>query len=160
LAALVANNGTNYKPHLLREIRSADGKGPTTKIAPEVLHHVQASNEFWSELQKALIGVVDHGTAAGAKIPGVIWAGKTGSAEHGDKTGRTHALFVGYAPADDPKIAICIVIESTGHGGDFAAPPAKEIVEAYLAEGKSKGLPNSAASASAAAPLTKSPTER
>ncbi len=175
LAALVANNGTNYKPHLVREIRAANGKGPVQEIKPEVLHHVQASSEFWSELQGALVGVVDHGTATKAKIPGVIWGGKTGSAEHGtDKSGKTktHAIFVGFAPAKDPKIALCILIEGVGHGGDFAAEPAKDIVEAYLAEGKSKdlaapgsagraiGLANSAPAASASPALTRSPTAR
>jgi penicillin-binding protein 2 len=160
LAALVANNGTNYVPHLLHQINSADGKTSGKPVDPQVLKHVTASADFWADLKKALVGVIDHGTAQGAKIPNVIWAGKTGSAEHGDKKEKTHAVFVGFAPADDPKIAICVLIEQVGHGGDFAAPPAKDIVEAYLAEGKSKGLAKSAASSSAKPAFAGSPTTR
>ncbi len=142
MAALVANNGTNYKPHLVKEIKPADGKAASSLVKPEVAHHVEASAEFWANLRKALVGVLDHGTAAyGGKIPGVTWAGKTGSVEHG-KGQLTHAVFVGYAPEDDPKIAICVFIEAQGHGGDKAAPPARDIVERYLKESESKPLPN------------------
>lgn len=171
MVALVANNGTNYKPHLVREIRSAEGKGPVQYIQPQVFKHIDASPEFWADLKHGLVGVIDKGTAQVAKIPGVEWGGKTGSAEHGrDKSARTQALFVGFAPAEDPKIAICVLIEGkggpggfvegVGHGGEFAAPPAKDIVEAYLAEGKTRGLAKSAASASAATALAVSPKSR
>ena len=146
MAALVANNGTNYKPHLVREIKAADGKGTSVIVKPEVAHHVEASSEFWADLRKALVGVLDHGTAAyGGKIPGVTWAGKTGSVEHG-KGQLTHAVFVGYAPEEDPRIAICVFIEAQGHGGDKAAPPARDIVERYLKETASKPLANNASS--------------
>jgi len=149
LAALVANSGTNYKPHLLRAIKPADGKGPVTWIQPEVFKTVPtnpAYPEFWPDLQRALVGVMEHGTGQLGKIPGLTWAGKTGSAEKGDKTAKTNALFLGYAPAEDPKIAICVVIETVGHGGEFAAPIARDLVQAYLAEGSTRGLPSSAAS--------------
>jgi penicillin-binding protein 2 len=177
LAALVANGGTIYKPHLVREIRRSDGKGTISTIEPEVYKTVPTNPsypEFWSQLQHALVGVVDHGTAQGAKIPGMTWAGKTGSAEKGDKTAKTNALYVGYAPAEDPKIAICVVIETVGHGGEFAAPIARDLVQGYFAEGKSKplspvaasagagsnGLAKPATAASAAAALTGSPRAR
>jgi len=160
MAAMVANDGVRYKPHLLHAIRPANGKGPDRLIAPEIANRIQATPEFWADLKKALVGVIDHGTAVGAKIPGVTWGGKTGSAEHGNKTEKTNAVFVGFAPAEDPKIAICVLIEKVGHGGDFAAPPAKDIVEAYLSEGKTNGLSKPAASASAASALPASPTAR
>ncbi len=157
LAALVANGGTNYRPHLVKEIRSADGKGAPDIIKPVALSHVPASPEFWDSLQHALVGVMDHGTAAfWGKIPGVVWAGKTGSVEHGkDKSAKTHAVFIGYAPAQDPKIAICVLIENAGHGGDIAAPPARDIVQAYLKELESRALAKSKASLPASsAPAT------
>lgn len=178
LAALVANGGTNYMPHLVKQIKRADGKGVVKTIEPEVYKKIPNNPDipdFWPDLQKALVGVVDHGTAQGAKIPGLTWAGKTGSAEKGDKTAKTNALFVGYAPADDPKIAICVVVETVGHGGDFAAPIAKEMVQNYFELGKSKPLPEGAvasvaggsngvanvpASASAASALPGSPVAR
>jgi penicillin-binding protein 2 len=161
LAALVANNGTNYKPHLVHKIVPADGKGDGTLVQPEVFKQFKATPEFWSCLRKALVGVMDHGTASASKIPGVVWAGKTGSAQHGkDKNAKANAVFMGYAPEEDPKIAICVMIEGVGHGGDFAAPPARDLVQHYLTEGKSKGLANVAASPSANAALPPSPTFR
>lgn len=161
LAALVANNGTNYKPHLVHKIIPGDGKGDGTVVQPEVFKHFKASPEFWAALRKALVGVMDHGTASASKIPNVVWAGKTGSAQHGkDNNAKANAVFVGYAPEEDPKIAICVMIEGVGHGGDFAAPPARDLVQHYLTEGKSKGLANVAASPSANAALPPSPTVR
>ena len=162
LVALVANRGTNYQPHLIREIRDADGKGPATTFPPKAIHHVDASSDFWDDLQRALVAVLDHGTASFAgKIPGVAWAGKTGSVEHGDvRNGKTHAVFVGYAPLNDPEIAICVLVENSGHGGDVAAPIARDIVQAYLKESDSKALPKTptsvvAASSNATAPVVR-----
>ena len=129
LAALVGNDGVAYRPHLLHGVRGPNGLMPTK---PEVAHRVVASNEFWSTLKGGLQAVIDSGTGKTAKIPGVAWAGKTGSAEHGNKTGKTHAWFVGFAPAENPKIAICVFAEGAGHGGDFAAPLAGRIVSHYL----------------------------
>ena len=156
LAAMVANDGVQYKPRLLHAIRSSDGKGTEELVKPEVLHKVQASTEFWADLKKALVGVVDHGTAQKGKIPNVTFAGKTGSVEYGkDKKGKTHAVFVGFAPVEAPKIAICVLIEGVGHGGDFAAKPASDIVAAYLSEGKAKSLPAGAPSAGTSSGLEK-----
>ncbi|MDR3689147.1 MAG: penicillin-binding protein 2 [Fimbriimonas sp.] len=164
LAALVANSGTNYVPHLVKEIRSADGKGAKTVVQPQICHHVDASPKFWTELQTALIGVMDHGTASfTGKIPGVVWAGKTGSVEHGrakDEQMKTHAVFVGYAPAENPRIAICVLIENAGHGGDVAAPPARDIVESYLRESESKAPANTLPAASASAANSGLPNAR
>jgi len=162
LAALVANRGTNYQPHLVREVLSADGKGPSQPFEPKPLHHVDASTDFWDALQRALIAVLDHGTASyWGKIPGVVWAGKTGSVEHGDVTkGHTHAVFVGYAPANDPKIAICVLVENSGHGGDIAAPIARDIVQAYLKESDSKVLLKSSTAADASSANLAAPVVR
>jgi len=71
------------------------------------------------------------GTAEVAEIPGLDWAGKTGSAEH-SKDEQTHSWFVGFAPLDHPKIAIAVLVEGAGHGATVAAPIAREIVKAYL----------------------------
>ena len=77
-------------------------------------------------------GVVGHplGTGQLAKIEGIKVAGKTGTAQN--PFGLEHAWFVGYAPANYPKIAVAVLLENTGHGGEFAAPVAKKIMEAYL----------------------------
>lgn len=132
LMALVANRGVQFRPHLLHATRD-----PLTQknsyVAPEVIHTVKAEDWFWDMMQDALCGVIANGTAKKAHIDGVTWGGKTGSAEHGAKLeGLTHAWFVGFAPKENPKIAICVLAEGVGHGGDFAAPIAGEIVQHYL----------------------------
>jgi penicillin-binding protein 2 len=156
LMALVANNGVSYVPHLVRSVRSPTGKVEKVTLAQQ-LHRVPASAHFWSTLKNALVGVIDGGTARSAQIPGLRWGGKTGSAEHG-KAKRTHSRFVGIAPADDPKIAICVLAESAGHGGEISAPIARQIVQRYLAESSASSKSRAAASALDAS--AESPTDR
>lgn len=147
VAAMVANDGVAYRPHLVKAIRSPKGEQAVQMIQPEVAHKVDLPASFWAELRHALVGVVERGTATRAKIPNVTWGGKTGSAEHG-KGKTTHAWFVGFAPEDHPKVAICVLLEDAGHGGDVAAPIAKDIVQHYLGE-LAKAAAKADASASA-----------
>lgn len=129
VAAMVASNGRRYRPHLVREIR--DAEGTVEKTEPEVMNTLERSATVWTALRDAMNAVVDEGTAQVARIPGVSWGGKTGSAEH--RRGKeTHSWFVGVAPADNPQIAICVFVEAAGHGSDVAAPIARDIVRAYL----------------------------
>lgn len=132
LAAIVANDGVGYRPHLIRAMREPVG-GKAVAVQPEVSHHIQASPEFWGTLRGALRGVVTEGTATVANLPGLDIAGKTGSTEFAaSRNGKTHAWFVGFAPADHPKIAVAVLLEDAGHGGDVAAPIAAEILKKYL----------------------------
>jgi penicillin-binding protein 2 len=131
LVALVANNGVNYKPHLARSLRNPLNPAKVEKIQPEELHRITGTPEFWTTFKSALVDVIEAGTAGSARIPGIRWGGKTGSAEE-KKGNLTHSWFVGFAPYDDPKIAICVFVERGGHGGSVAAPIAKLIVERYL----------------------------
>jgi cell division protein FtsI/penicillin-binding protein 2 len=87
-----------------------------------------------SGLRAALAGVVSRGTAAGSRIEGLLLAGKTGTAQSGKKVGGVelnHAWFVGYAPADNPKIVVAVMIEFGGHG-TRSAHIASKIIEHYL----------------------------
>jgi penicillin-binding protein 2 len=154
VAALVANNGVNYRPHLVRAMRSPldDLVKP---VEPEVLHQVDAPPQFWNEMKASLIAVLEGGTAGSARIPGVVWGGKTGSTEH-RKGEKTHGWFVGFAPANDPKIAVAVLVEAAGHGGEVAAPIAREVVKRYLVDESSASsiaatAPTSSRSNSAAA---------
>ncbi len=159
LYAQVGNNGTSYRPHLVRALRNPVDKSEQP-VKPQILHEIAATPEFWAVMREALVNVVDHGTAQRGKISGVEWAGKTGSTEfqHGKKT---HAWFVGFAPAEQPKIAICVLIEDAGHGGDFSAPIAKEIVQRYLDSLKPKApSANSLTNPSASAALSGKPIAR
>jgi penicillin-binding protein 2 len=132
LVALVANRGVQYRPHLLHAMRD-----PLTQhdqyIQPEVVHTIKGEDWFWDMMQNALCSVIESGTAKKAQIPGLRWGGKTGSAEHGKSVeGQTHSWFVGFAPRDKPRIAICVLAEGVGHGGDHAAPIAGDVVRHYL----------------------------
>ena len=130
VAAMVANRGVMYRPHLVRA--RGNSKTSMRPVTPEVLHKVDAPETFWETLIEGLHGVISpNGTGVNAEIPGVEWGGKTGSSEH--KTDElTHSWFIGFAPLDHPRIAIAVLVESAGHGSDVAAPIARDIVKAYL----------------------------
>jgi penicillin-binding protein 2 len=159
VTALIANDGKGYRPHLVRAVRSPYEDGTVRRVAPEVIHSVEAPAWFWPELKRSLVGVVEGGTGSSARIPGISWGGKTGSAEHrrGEKT---HSWFIGYGPAEDPKIAICVFVEAAGHGGSVAAPMASQIVRRYLLGPEAVADVNSATASSAPAAASSSPSSR
>lgn len=96
----------------------------------------QISDAQMAGLRRALAGVVAAGgTAAGSQVQGLVIAGKTGSAQNPDDPTRTHAWFVGFAPADQPKIVVAVMLEFGGHGG-HAARLASAIIAHYLKTGK------------------------
>jgi peptidoglycan glycosyltransferase len=78
-----------------------------------------------------MVAGVDDGYAAKAAIPGVKVGGKTGTAEVGD--GTSHSWFIGFAPADAPRVAVAVIMEHKGSGSDFATPAGRKILQAALA---------------------------
>ena len=134
LASLVANDGFCYRPHLVKRIVPSDG-GAAQPVSPEVVWKTQVDANVWADLKTAMQGVIEVGTGRRAQIPGVAWCGKTGSTEHSGPNKKTHSWFVGFAPADHPRIAIAVLVEQAGHGGDVAAPIAAAVVKQYLQEG-------------------------
>ncbi|MBC8065641.1 MAG: penicillin-binding protein 2 [Chlorobia bacterium] len=159
IVALVANDGVNFKPRLVRAIRDPVEMQKVELIKPTELHKVGGSPAFWATMKSALVDVIQRGTARSAQIPGMTWGGKTGRAE--EKKGRkTHSWFIGFAPYDKPKIAICVFIEEGGHGGEIAAPIAKRVVQRYLLPPKdSKAASKSATVPPAAVDLSRSPID-
>jgi penicillin-binding protein 2 len=129
----LATDGTIYRPHILKEITTMDGRVITTQS--EVLRRLPFSASTLELLKEAMIGVVNdgYGTGSLARISDVTVAGKTGTAQN--PFGEAHAWFVGYAPAENPKIVVAVLVENAGHGGTFAAPVAKAIIEKYLKRG-------------------------
>jgi penicillin-binding protein 2 len=115
--SVFANNGKIPIPHI---IAKSDTTYFTTAISTEALGIVE----------NALAGVVSRGTGTLARLPNTEVCGKTGTSQnpHGDD----HSLFVGFAPASDPKILVCVIIENAGHGGSVAAPIAGKIMRLYL----------------------------
>jgi penicillin-binding protein 2 len=129
----LATDGTIYRPHILKEITSTDGRVITTQS--EVLRRLPFSSSTLELLKESMIGVVNdqHGTGILAQISDVIVGGKTGTTQN--PHGEDHAWFVGYAPAEDPKIVVAVLVENIGHGGTFAAPVAKRIISKYFKKG-------------------------
>jgi penicillin-binding protein 2 len=163
IAALVGNEGVSYRPHLVKtEIApGADGQKTPTKI--EVMTKVELPSSFWRTIKDAMVAVIEGkgGTAHRAQIPGIVWGGKTGSTEH-HKGKLTHGWFIGVAPIDNPKVAIAVLVEESGHGGEVSAPIAQELVKMYLMPPQEppRALANAASAASATAASAGRPSER
>lgn len=145
--AAIANGGTLYVPQLVDEIDPSDG-GPSRGFTPVAMGSLPISAKNLEVVREALIGVVheDGGTAHFLAASGLKMAGKTGTAQVAKLIQRTknvlsipykyrdHAWFAGFAPYDDPKIAVAVIVEHGGFGASAAAPVARQIVKAYLGE--------------------------
>lgn len=131
VACAVANNGVVMRPHLLKERRNAQGQ-VIERITPKVLHRLPAPPSVWEAVKRGMLAAVygPWGTAGRLRDLPLKVAGKTGSSEH-RKGAKTHAWFIAFAPADAPQIALCVMVEESGHGGEVAVPIAKEILAAF-----------------------------
>jgi peptidoglycan glycosyltransferase len=127
VAATVASGGTEPRPFLVRALRE-DGRERQLD-APSFLAN-PISNDIADELNRMMVAVVQHGTGTAAALPYAVVAGKTGTATN--PAGRSHAWFVAFAPADAPRVAVAIVVENAGYGGDVAAPIARRVIAAAL----------------------------
>ncbi len=126
MAAETGMSGKALRPHVVRQIKGVPEFAPER---PE-RERITASPEDWRAVREALERVVTSGTGTAARVPGVRVAGKTGTAQN--PHGNDHALFVCYAPVDDPRIALAFVIENSGHGGSVAAPKAGSVLARVL----------------------------
>jgi penicillin-binding protein 2 len=127
VTAAVANGGTLWKPHLMKTVQDRNGK-VTTTFKPQG-KSVGIQPEYLAAVRRGLRQVVTSGTGRGVALPQVAVAGKTGSAED-DNHGLPHAWWVCFAPYENPKIAIAVIVENSGHGSENAGPVAKEMLEA------------------------------
>lgn len=135
VAATIANDGNLMRPRIWAQVRDPDGRSVRT-MEPERQSNV-ISAETAAELTEAMRDVVNDGTGTGAALSGVDVAGKTGTAEIPDveRCGGlpNQAWFLGFAPADDPQIAVAATVECTeGQGGTVAAPIAAAVMQALL----------------------------
>jgi len=124
VAAGIANDGVMVRPRLVAQVRSGDGSilsssGTRTWRTP-------VSPQVAGAVKEAMVQVVAEGTGQGAQVPGVAVAGKTGSAQN--PHGATHAWFIGFAPAERPRVAVAVIVENSGYGGREAAPIARQIM--------------------------------
>ena len=130
----IANDGTIYKPNLVKKIR--DYKGITVKKTDKSVWKKPIDSKTAAAVGYMMRLVVNSGTGRAADIEGIRVAGKTGTAEIKGK--EPHAWFVGFAPYDDPKYVVVVMVENGGLGGTVAAPIAKEILKTAFTVEKSK----------------------
>ena len=119
------------KPMFVERIENSDGNVMKT-YAPEVYNRLVDENSA-SVVAEYMRAVVTSGTGTVLKSAKYTSAGKTGSAE-ADSSGTSHAWFTGFAPYEDPEIAVTIIIEGAGTGGSYAVPMAKRIFDCYFDE--------------------------
>jgi peptidoglycan glycosyltransferase len=128
IASAVANDGTLMSPYLVDQVRAPD-LSVIDQTDPEELSE-PVSADVADQLTEMMTSVVENGSGRRARIPGVTVAGKTGTAEN---AGPDHNWFIGFAPADDPQIAVAVfVANGGGTGGDVSAPIARDVMQAYL----------------------------
>lgn len=127
LAVIMANRGYYYTPHLVRAI----GNGKNS-LLDTVAHHVAIDRRYFEPVVEGMYGAVHlpGGTARRAKIDSIVVCGKTGTSQN--PHGKDHAVFIGFAPRENPRIAISIFLENSGFGGTWAAPTASLLIEKYL----------------------------
>jgi peptidoglycan glycosyltransferase len=135
VAAGVANGGEVMQPYLVREVQAPD-LSRLDQADPTVLERA-VDEDVAEDLTSMMELVVSEGSGVRAQIDGVRVAGKTGTAQHAE--GRPpHAWFIGFAPADDPKVAVAVVVEDGGSlgseatGGALSAPIARSVMSAVL----------------------------
>lgn len=131
LTLIIANEGVYYPLHLLNHLE--DPIHGTTNLAVVDSAMVDGiSKETYTILKQGMYRVChgEHGTGRAATYRQITSAGKSGTAQN--PHGEDHAWFIGYAPADQPKIAYCILVENGGSGGKVAAPIAREIIQHYF----------------------------
>lgn len=124
----VANGGTLVQPRLARAVLSPGGQVVRT-FSPVVQGRLEFSPSALRALRRGLEAVVERGTGQAARVEGLRVAGKTGSAE--TPRGRPHAWFAGYAPAEDPRIVVVVLVEHGYRGGLSAAPIARAILSRW-----------------------------
>jgi len=128
VAAIIANGGEDVIPYVLEKIVSPTGtveKHETSKEKNRVIDISVAQ-----KVKDLMVDVVNNGTGKPAQIRGISVAGKTGSAEN--PHGAAHAWFVAFAPAENPEIAVAVIVENAGSGGKNAGPIARDIILTYL----------------------------
>lgn len=132
ITCAIANGGDVMTPMVISRIENVSGMTVKT-YDPEVYATLMTEEEaaFLTEL---MTGVIESGTGDFLASAEYTSAGKTGSAEYGTSKGDSHAWFTGFAPAENPRVAVTIIVEGAGSGGDYAVPIAKRLFDAYFSQ--------------------------
>ena len=129
IAAAIANGGTLMKPYLIDHVENVGGD-VIKKFMPQSYGNLMTAEES-SSLTELMRAVVTEGTGSAVRTDAYTVAGKTGSAEF-DKDKETHAWFIGFAPAEHPKLVVSVIVEEGGSGGKTAAPIARSLFDTYF----------------------------
>jgi peptidoglycan glycosyltransferase len=136
VTATIANNGQGMRPYLVDEVRAPD-LSVLEKTEEEEMPERAMSSTSASLLTQMMVEVVDQGTGATAQIPEIKVAGKTGTAQSAEDR-NPYAWFVSFAPADNPEVAVAVLVQDAGvdrdaiSGSGLAAPIAKSVMEAVI----------------------------
>jgi penicillin-binding protein 2 len=127
VAAAIANRGWWFIPHLAKRIDDPEFfKGNQFLIKRKTM----VDSAYFESVVEAMYLTVEQGTARGSKIEGISMCGKTGTVQN--PQGEDHSMFIAFAPKDNPKIAVCAIVENAGGGSKFAAPVASLMIEKYM----------------------------
>lgn len=132
IMAIIANRGYYYVPHIVKKIGGV-------KHLPENFtqkNYTKVDAKYFDPIIDGMEAVVESGTARVAKLKDITVCGKTGTAQN--PHGKDHSLFVAFAPKDNPKIAIAVMVENSGFGASWAAPIASLMMEKYLTDSISR----------------------
>ena len=139
---LIANDGKSAKPHFLKGYEETTTK-KYVEVRPQY-YDIGISKKTYDIVKRALYLVVNgSGTATNIKSPELQIAGKTGTAQN--PHGKEHSVFIGFAPYNNPKIAIAVIVENAGFGSVVAAPIARDVMKAYLIKDKKEDTKSIAA---------------
>lgn len=125
LCATIANRGYFYTPHIVKEIQDT-----VIPIEYRTRHDIDIDKKYYDVVAEGMRMAVTGGTCRGANLPGVEVCGKTGTAQN--PHGKDHSAFIGFAPYNNPKIAVCVYVENAGFGATYGVPIGSLIIEKYL----------------------------
>ncbi|MDE6329589.1 MAG: penicillin-binding protein 2 [Muribaculaceae bacterium] len=125
LCATIANRGYYITPHVVKEI-----KGGKLDSIYSVRHRPEINRSYYDVVAEGMRMAVTGGTCRTANLPDIAVAGKTGTAQN--PHGRDHSAFMGFAPYDNPRIAVCVYVENAGFGAAYGVPIGSLIIEKYL----------------------------
>ncbi|MEI6124628.1 MAG: penicillin-binding protein 2 [Bacteroidota bacterium] len=125
VAAIIANRGYFYTPHIVKAIGSLNNLNKKYLIK----RYTKVNPEYFEYVAQGMLGVLEGGTAHNVKMDSIKVCGKTGTVQN---AGKNHSIFIAFAPKDNPQIAIAAVVENSGYGATWAAPVASLMIEKYL----------------------------
>lgn len=128
----IANKGYYYTPHIIK------GVGEKKQPRPEYKkkHYTKVEPQYFEPIIDGMQGAVDHGTSTSARLKDIVVCGKTGTAQN--PHGKDHSVFVAFAPRENPKIAVAVLVENGGWGATWAVPIGGLMIEKYLRDSISK----------------------